>query len=531
MTSGERKKYEELQKLYGEEMVSRRVSRADHEFTRWKCLTDLYYLGTEVLGLGKIKKHVHPPFHRWLCRCMELPGDKMIMVPREHAKTTWMKAYIVQRILRASGKISIMLLSKTERLSVRNLKSIKRFLARPLLRKLFPELIPDPGKDYRNWAKSTNDELIIQEDPESISNEPQITALGSTASFTGSHVDLIVLDDYIDDDTVRTVGQMERVEDEWGYLQPILADGGEIMIIGTFYHYNDLYNKIIKEEQIPKNRVFIRRAIENGKIIYPTMFNRSKLITLKKRLGNYKFSCQYLLNPIPREDQIFPGPQPTCAKLPRDKYRYYILMDPALVTSGKNDKTGVAIAAVNRQDVVYFVEAYSFMKDGSGKADWLIQKCLQYNPEKVGIEYGLQQNLDYILKTRKADYELVHNVRVKMNIEPLKANNKMSKADRIYTTLGSFVRLGNVQIIESQCRELILQMDTFTGKGNEDDNVVDAAAYLFPLANIFGTRRKKVTATTGDGMTLNDLMKRHKRKSNDWRANFNGDTSTVSRAS
>jgi hypothetical protein len=143
----------------------------------------------------------------------------------------------------------------------------------------------------------------------------------------------------------------------------------------------------------------------------------------------------------------------------------------------------------------------------------------------------LQQNLDYILKTRRADYELTHGVRVRMNIEPLKPNNKMSKADRIYTTLGSFVRLGNVQIIESQCRELILQMDTFTGKGNEDDNVVDAAAYLFPLANIFGARRKKVNPSVGGGMTLNDLIKRHKRKSNDWRAQFNGYSSTSSRAS
>src|SRR4030042_935581 len=209
---------------------------------------------------------------------MELLGSKMILVPREHCKTTWMKAWIVQRILKAGGKISIMLLSKTERLSVRNLKSIKRFLALPLLRRLFPEIIPDPGKDYRNWAKSTNDELIMREDPESISNEPQITALGSTASFTGSHVNLIILDDYIDDDTVRTVGQMERVEDEWGYLQPILKDGGEIMIIGTFYHYNDLYNKIIKEEHFPRDRLFVRRAIENGKIIFPTMFNHKNLI-------------------------------------------------------------------------------------------------------------------------------------------------------------------------------------------------------------------------------------------------------------
>src|SRR4030067_3879313 len=123
-------------------------------------------------------------------------------------------------------------------------------------------------------------------------------------------------------------------------------------------------------------------------------------------------------------------------------------MDPALVTTGKNDKTGVAVAAINRRDVVYFVEAYSFMKDGPGKAEWLIQKCLQYRPEKVGIEYGLQQNLDYILKLKKTEYDNLHKVRVPMYIEPIKVNNKMSKGERIYTTLGSFVRQDKVQIIE-----------------------------------------------------------------------------------
>ena len=513
MTAGEKRKYELLVKQYGDEQVVfgvKRVPRAKHEYMRWKCLTDLYYLGTEVLGLGRDKKLVYPRFHRWLCKCMELLGSKMILVPREHCKTTWMKAWIVQRILKAGGKISIMLLSKTERLSVL-----------PLLRRLFPEIIPDPGKDYRNWAKSTNDELIMREDPESISNEPQITALGSTASFTGSHVNLIILDDYIDDDTVRTVGQMERVEDEWGYLQPILKDGGEIMIIGTFYHYNDLYNKIIKEEHFPRDRIFVRRAIENGKIIFPTMFNHKNLIYKKKTLGTYRFSCQYLLDPTPMEDQVFPGPQPTCQRLPADKYKFYILMDPALVTTGKNDKTGVAVAAINRRDVVYFVEAYSFMKDGPGKAEWLIQKCLQYRPEKVGIEYGLQQNLDYILKLKKTEYENLHKVRVPMYIEPIKVNNKMSKGERIYTTLGSFVRQDKVQIIEPRCRELILQMDTFTGKGNEDDNVVDAAAMLFPLVKNFGHFRaagEKMNAL--DDWSFEGIAARYKKKKSDWRSHF-----------
>jgi hypothetical protein len=523
MTAGERDKYDFFLKKYGDQVIwngKKKYLRAQHEFVRWKCLTDLYYLGTVLLGLGKVKKKVYPKFHRWLCRCIELAGDKMIMVPRKHGKTTWMKAWIVQRILLSGGNIRILLLSKTEMLATFNLASIKRMLAMPALRRYFPEVVPEPGKAFKKWAKSTTNELRLKDDNTSISNEPQIIALGSAATFTGTAIDLIVMDDYIDDQTVRTVGQMMKVEEEWGYLQPILDDGGEIMIIGTFYHYNDIYNKIIKEGQMPKNRIFIRRAIENGKILYPTIFNRKKLMDLKKRQGNYQFSCQYMLNPVPKEDQVFPGPQPTCQQLPKDKYRYYILMDPALVTTGKNDKTGVAIAAINKRDVVYFVEAYSFRKDGPGKAEWLIQKCLQYNPEKVGVEYGLQQNLDYIIKTKKNDYELRTKCRVRMNIESIKVNNKMSKGDRIYTTLGSFVRQGKVQIIEAGCRELVLQMDAFTGKGSEEDDVVDAASMLFPLVKTFGYARQGYDNMKGGFGTIMDLINRNKKSRNDWRSNF-----------
>ena len=531
MTAREQAKYSEFQKLYGEEVMPGRkvqMTRAQYEYMRWKCLTDLYYIGTEVLGLGKMKRKVYPKFHRWMCHVMSLSGDKMIIVPRKHAKTTWMKAYVVQRILRSMGKIRIMLLSKTELLSALNLASIKRFLALPLLRSLFPELIPDPGKDFKNWAKSTTNELRLKDDVTSVSNEPQIIALGSAASFTGTAVDLIIMDDYIDDETCRSMTKMVKVEEEWGYLQPILDDGGEVMITGTFYHYNDLYNKIIKDGHIPKDRIFVRSAIENGKIIYPTMFTHARLNKLKK-INNYLYSCQYMSNPIPKEDQIFPAPQPTCMVLPkasdRHEYKYYILMDPAPTVTGKSDYTGAVVAAVNKRDIIYFIEAWSLKKDGAGKADWLIQKCVQYAPLSangmvtVGIEFGLQRDLKYIIDTRKADYENRNKVRVKMSIETIKVDNSKSKADRVYLSLGSFVRRGQVQILEGPCRELVLQMDTFTGKGNERDDVVDAASMLFPLVKHFGYQSNKMARVRGED-TMEDIIARHKARKGGWRKNF-----------
>jgi hypothetical protein len=512
VTTVEARKYEELLKAHKDE------AKAEWYWLRWKCLTDLYWLGTEVLGLAKEKKRVYPRFHRWLCQQLSLEDNKMILVPRKHAKTTWVKVRIVQEILQSAGAIRILFLARTERLVIYSLASIKRFLSNELLRKLFPEVLVDPGKDYKNWVKSTTNELVIKENPEAVSNEPQIMALGSAAAFTGTAVDRIYLDDYIDEETCRSASKMDKAVEDWRYLQPLLDAGATICITGTFYHYNDLYNMIIREKHFPRNRVFVRKAVENGKILYPTMFNQKKLDNLKRILGPYIFSCQYMLDPIPREDQIFPGPQPTCTTLPKDKYRYYIMVDPAATVSGTSDKTAVVVAAINSQKHIYYVEAVSFKKHSLEKALYIIQKCIQYRPERVGIEYGLQKDLDYILKSQKSDYEASNRVRVPMNIYPITINNKQSKGDRIYLTLGTFVRDHKVMILESGCRELIRQMDHFTGKGREEDDVVDAASLLFPLVGEFGYPSSMIDRINPERNSFFDVFK--KRVDNSWRSNF-----------
>ena len=514
MTGLEKRKYESLLKECESE------EKAQTEYIRWKCLTDLYFLGTEILGLGVVKKRVYPPFHRWLCSKLELDGDKMILVPRKHAKTTWSNARVVQRVLQTQGRIRILMLSRTERIVTWNLAIIKRHLARPLLIRYFPDILVQPGKDYKNWLKSTTNELQIKEYDDVMWKEPQVVAYGSAASFTGSAVDEIVLDDYIDDDTCTSASKMLKAEDDWRYLQPLLDAGGSVTVVGTFYHYNDLYNLMIKEKHFPKDRVFVRSAVENGKILYPTMFTQKRLDRLKKIETPYIYSCQYMLNPIPKDDQIFPGPQPTCVTLPADEYRYYIVMDPAATVSGTSDETGVVVAAVNKHNIVYYVEATGFKKDGAGKADWLIQKCLQYKPVSIGIEFGLQKDLQYIIKTRTSDYEQRYKVRVPLHIEEIKIQNKKAKADRINRTLGYYVRAGNVQIVESGCRELVRQMDTFTGKGNEKDDVVDAAALLFPLVGTFGYPTSMIERVKAEQGTIMELINARKNKTSEWRKNF-----------
>jgi hypothetical protein len=440
----------------------------------------------------------------------------MILVPRLHLKTTWVKLEIIRQIL-INPNVRIGLFSVTSRLVEQELRDIKVMLCNPALRELFPDIIPDPGKEYRNWDKSTANELTTRRDS-SLGKPPQesqVTALGSGATIVGMHIDMAFCDDIIDPSTVTTAEQMKKTEDWWAYIQSVCELGAPITMTGTFYHYNDIYNKIIRDRHFPKSRIFIRKAIENNKLLYKSWFTFKDLDKIKKRQGNRIFANQYMLNPIPEEDQIFPGPQPLYQTLPESDYTYYITVDPSL---GKehSDETGIVIAAVNKSKFIYIVEAVGVKKDSNALADYIIQKVLQYRPLKVGIEYGLQEHLKYIIEARQSMYEHMLQRPIPLILEGIPITRGYSKASRVNWTLGAFVRQGKLRIHES-CRDLISEMDTFTGTGNEKDNIVDAASMLITLIGDFHTGGYNVAERHEHG-TFWDIFRRKPKLS--WRGNF-----------
>ena len=518
MTKAEEEKYAELV-----DQCEGDIEQAGRFWLQWKCLTDLYYLGAVVLGWGDTRdktgrrRRLDPKFHGWLARTLQRDTDILLMLPRDHLKTTWTKARIAQLLLQNPNR-RIGLFSQSPRVVRGSLRHIKSIFAQ--LHPIFPEIIPAPGKDYHGWEKSTDTQLTMKRDPELgyvPEDMPQITALGAGAKVTGLHLDWLFADDIISPETVTTQVQMEKSEEWWAYMQSILEPGAPTTMTGTFYHYNDLYNKIIKEGQFPKNAIFIRPAIENGEILYRTWFTHEMLDKIRKRQGSYIFSCLYLLNPVPREDQIFPPPQPVFAHLPKGEYAYYITVDPAPTTQAYSDETAIVVAAVDKIKTVYIVEANGYKKPGNEIAELLIRKVMQYKPVKVGIEFGLQENLRHIIDSRRSEIETLSGRSIGLNILPIPISNKMSKADRVNLTLGSFVRQGKVFIHES-CRQLIQQMDAFTGKGKEQDDVVDAASMLFGIIDGFARNHWMEVRNYEDIMSLSWWVR--KQKEQGWRQNF-----------
>jgi len=485
MTKSEQHKYNQLlEAVEGDDIEASRL------YIKWKCLNDLYYLATEVLDWDKTKegkRRIDPKFHRWLVAQLDRAGDKLILIPRDHMKSSFIKLKIVQEVLN-NPNIRVLLVSATKRLVVQELNDIKRIFATKALRTLFPEVIPDPGKDYNGWEKCTEQELTLRRDPERgyVPQGPQILAVGVGAKITGFHFEKAYGDDIIDEKNVTTADQLAKTIDWWGYLQPMLDTQSEITLIGTPYHYADLYAVIQREKLI--DCIIRRPAIQNGKPIY--RYFTKKALDRRKRMmrDDYKFSCQYMLNPTPLEEKIFPPPHPTIGGLPADEYKYYIACDPAATTKEWSDHSGIVVGALCPEKRLYIVEATKVKLSGDRLADLLIQKVIQYNPIRVGIELGQQEHLKYIIGLKVNEYNRINRTALQFPILPVKTPRNKTKAQKIADTFGAFCRAGRCKIVNT-CVSLLQQMDVYTGREADEDDLLDAASMLFDCIEQFAIHR------------------------------------------
>lgn len=522
-------------KQYSEQFAKRGKPKEEiprlayQQWLRWKVTHDLYFFGAEFLGwknatnkLGT-RYRMDPVFHRWLCETICKPSDKLILVPRLHLKSTWIKLRIVQLIL-LDPNVRIGLFSATGRLVVQHMAWIRRVFANNKVRELFGTQIPDPGKKFSGWEKANENELTVWRDQtqEHVPSEPQLLCVGAGAEITGFHFDYAFLDDIVTDENVKSQSQLDAIDDWWEYLYPILEVDSEKTITGTPYFYRDLYNRVQENEEIPKDQVYIRRYKEGGKIVYSSWYRNADYEKLKRGMKPYKFSCQFEINPMPDEEKIFPAPQPTFERLPMDEleYRYYAMMDPAATQEAYSDHTGFVIIAVNHLSQVFVIESYSLKERGDKLADFLIRRHLRYAFKLVGIELGLQAHLATIIEMRVADYKRETGVDLKIPIQPIPVK-KQNKATRIDTMIGSLVRTGRILILD-RLTNLIGQMDNFTGRDGDEDDEIDALSMCPYVVETFAAHRNLPEEIRSDGMSIQEFVTQHgsQRQREGWNGRF-----------
>jgi len=321
---------------------------------RYRALTNLYYFSKVVLGYNKLSARLHLEFCDYIQRTIHI-RFRGALIPRGHFKSTivsksyplWrlipIKADLLEkyndrycdarRIPRLSDFVKyhdpntrVVIVGEAADVASKNVKDVKwNLLNNELLQFLFPEIIP-PDTNDTIWRE---DEILL---PRTKSfDESSLTTLGVGAKTTGKHWDIIIYDDLFGEKASKSEAEAEAVK-HWFKFAPGLANDPstvEELFIGTRWKAGtgDIYGyvmatlpseqeEIIDESGTPTEpRVndegertggfvwYIRSAVEPNpdtgtpEPIFPERFSLSTLASIRKREGEYAYSCNYLNDP------------------------------------------------------------------------------------------------------------------------------------------------------------------------------------------------------------------------------------------
>lgn len=235
-----------------------------------------------------------------------------------------------------------------------------------------------------------------------ISKFPTIHATGLYGPLTGGGNDLIIADDIIDEENVGTRQQIEKVS-RWFHkvLLTTLFPWGACLVIGTRWHYADLYKELLETwpNEVLK-AVLNEEEILAGKppkVLWPQVWSYKALMQKRKDIGTIFFKCQYQNDPTGMEgDLLKKSWLHSWSKPPDSKMlRFYAAVDPAL---GEGDLSAIAILGFNPETrQAYLFDVWSEQVGPPGFFKKLREFHKEYNFAKIYVESNaFQKVLTYI---------------------------------------------------------------------------------------------------------------------------------------
>lgn len=261
-------------------------------------------LASEVLGY-EVKPH-----HLKIIRHQYRNRHGQILVWRGAGKSTMatVTMCIFQLILDRDRRI--LLASKTQGNAIGFLKEIKgHFETNEKLREIFGNFV-----GTAQWS----DEAIEVTGRTKPFKEPSINTVGVGGAVASKHYDIIIADDLVDEENSRTKYQRDKMTD-WYYkvllptLNPPANDNifiGCVWVIGTRYHHDDHYGRLLKRQQdgtggeMSARTLIIPIVNEAGEPEWPDRFPQS-VIDSYKAGGIIRFNSQYMCNCDMMQGQIF----------------------------------------------------------------------------------------------------------------------------------------------------------------------------------------------------------------------------------
>ena len=442
-------------------------------------------LATEVLGYSLFE------FHKNVMKFQYNRKKSLTLAPRDSGKSTICNyTKIIYEILR-NPDIRIGLISNTQTQAEGFLKEIKNHLQSNL--KLIEIFGPQVG------AKWDTKEIMVR-DRKSTKKDVTVCCIGVGSALIGKHFDMIVMDDGVTEESSRTELQRER-QRVWFYqtLRPTLEPHAEMHIIGTRYHYLDLYAHFMGNTEFDGTGEFRDDFIrvrclepkldedgnpeidENGNEVllsyFPEKHTVEYLLECKANMGTILFNAQYQNDTEAMKGVVFKN----------DYFRYYVDVpknlkkyqgvDLAVGEKDNANKFAHVTIGVDDDKNIYILKYYERRNVRPKRQTQIIaERFHEDQPLWVGIESNAYQEakaMDVV------DFD--GSVTVKKVYSDLDKVTKGWKLSALFEAGKVFVSFNH--------RPLIDHFLLFTGERGGDDDLFDAVFNAVKLA--FWNRKKK----------------------------------------
>ena len=320
---------------------------------------------------------------------------------------------------------------KKEGGSQKFLQSIKdHFIRNERFRRLFPEYCPRPNAaGLIEWGTS---EAVTLPNRSSTAIFPESTLeiAGATTDVTGRHYNVLKVDDLVTRESVTNEQMLARTE-EFNALLKFLFDQPEWGLMdysGTSYHFADIY-QTLRKSKITK--VIMPIWDDNENITIPERFTHNGVEAIKNdsSMTSYQFSAQYLLNPIPKEDQKF---RPEYferegfyyTELP-ERLKVYVLVDPASTQRKESDFTALITIGMDDSGDLWLIDIIRDKLSQDERAELVYRTLVKH-----GIHTVHYESISFQASDHKPIKDKGYSNGWYISVEEIKASAQ-SKDDRI----------------------------------------------------------------------------------------------------
>ena len=358
-----------------------------------------------------------------------------------------------------------------------------------------------PADKFTKW----NESQIVIKGRTSAFPEPSVDTAGVDTSLIGRHYDIIIFDDVVSDINTTTKDQMDKTVNCYKRSLSLLKPGGEVLIVGTRWHFGDLYGRIIAENTVHHTfDIFIKEAEKDNKYgEFPFKnIGLTKEFLAGKKLGQGSslYSCIYQNNPVSDETSVFKMNNFSFyGDIKSDDLYITCTVDPA---GEGEDFTAITVVGTDNNMDMHILDIVNEHLQPSEIVEHLVGLQYKYEFGVLGIETNFFRGmLESEIKRRRDEEHRENPENFKLfGIHEFEASSKkgQGKHSRIMALEPYHERKAikfpgeKFELLEGVFSELGWQMVQYTHDGAKSprDDIIDSLAYHVNLIRKGGLVKK-----------------------------------------